>query len=263
MPEDFFDAADVAERRAAEALVVDVGGFEGPLDLLLTLARGQKVDLRRVSILRLAEQYLDFVEAAKRLRIELAADYLVMAAWLAFLKSRLLLPPDPAEEGPSADDLAEHLAFQLRRLEAMREAAARLMARDQLGRDIFARGAGEEIARRQRILHTASLVELMRAYARIKTKDDFTPLYLSRGPVYTMEQALERMRGLIGAATDWVTLSAWLPDEWATEPKRRRSATAASFAAALELVKSGRVSLRQDTHFQPIYLRQRLPEDPR
>ncbi|MER2508109.1 ScpA family protein [Amaricoccus sp.] len=262
MPEDFFDLADVAERRAAEALVVEVGGFEGPLDLLLTLARVQKVDLRRISILRLAEQYLGFVEAAKRLRIELAADYLVMAAWLAFLKSRLLLPPDPAEEGPSADDLAEHLAFQLRRLEAMREAAARLMARDQLGRDVFARGAGENVTRALRVTHTASLVDLMRAYARIKTRDDFQPLYLSRGPVYTMEQALERMRGLIGAATDWVTLSAWLPDDWAVEPKRRRSATAASFAAALELVKSGRLSLRQDTPFQPIYLRQRLPEEP-
>ena len=120
--------------------MVDVDGFEGPLDLLLTLARSQKVDLRRISILRLAEQYLGFVEAAKRLRIELAADYLVMAAWLAYLKSRLLLPPDPTEEGPSADELAAHLAFQLQRLEAMRDAAARLMARDRLGRDVFARG---------------------------------------------------------------------------------------------------------------------------
>ena len=210
----------------------------------------------------LTVQYLTYVEAMRTQNLELAADYLVMAAWLAFLKSRLLLPPDPAEEGPSADDLAEHLAFQLRRLEAMREAAARLMARDQLGRDVFARGAGENVTRALRVTHTASLVDLMRAYARIKTRDDFQPLYLSRGPVYTMEQALERMRGLIGAATDWVTLSAWLPDDWAVEPKRRRSATAASFAAALELVKSGRLSLRQDTPFQPIYLRQRLPEEP-
>ena len=148
MPEDFFDAAATTERLAAEALVVDLDGFEGPLDLLLTLARGQKVDLRRISILRLAEQYLGFVETAKRLRIELAADYLVMAAWLAFLKSRLLLPPDPAEEGPSADEMAAHLAFQLARLEAMREAAARLMARDQLGRDVFARGAAEAVTTR-------------------------------------------------------------------------------------------------------------------
>ena len=195
MPEDFFDAGATAERLAAEALVVDLDGFEGPLDLLLALARSQKVDLRRISILRLAEQYLGFVEAAKLLRIELAADYLVMAAWLAFLKSRLLLPPDPAEDGPSADEMAAHLAFQLQRLEAMRDAAARLMARDQLGRDVFARGEEETVATRRRTVWTASLIELMRAYARIRTKDDFRPLHLARGPVFTMEQALERMRG--------------------------------------------------------------------
>ena len=173
---DFFDAASTAERLAAEAMVVDLEGFEGPLDLLLMLARSQKLDLRRISILKLAEQYLRFVEAAKRLRIELAADYLVMAAWLAFLKSRLLLPPDPAEEGPSADEMAAHLALQLARLEAMRDAAARLMARDQLGRDVFARGEEEIVTTRRRTLWTASLIELMRAYARIRTKDDFRPL---------------------------------------------------------------------------------------
>ncbi|TPE51480.1 segregation and condensation protein A [Amaricoccus solimangrovi] len=261
MPEDFFDPATIAERLAAEALVIDVDGYEGPLDLLLTLARGQKVDLLRISILKLAEQYLAFVGAARELRIELAADYLVMAAWLAFLKSRLLLPPDPEEEGPSADDLARHLAFQLRRLEAMRGRAAELMARDQLGRDVFARGAPETMGRTVRIEHTAGLLDLMRAYARIKTKDDFQPLHLTRGPVYTMEQALERMRGLIGSATDWVTLSAWLPDDWALEPARRRSATAASFAAALELVKAGRLTIRQDAPFQPVYLMRRNPEE--
>jgi segregation and condensation protein A len=261
MPEDFFDNSDTAERLAAEALVIDVDGFEGPLDLLLTLARGQKVDLRRISILKLAEQYLLFVEEAKRLRIELAADYLVMAAWLAFLKSRLLLPPDPVEDGPSADDLAAHLAFQLQRLEAMREAAAQLMARDQLGRDVFARGGPESLRRETRVTHSATLMDLLRAYARIKTRDDFQPLHLARGPVLTMEQALNRMRGLLGTAIDWVTLSAWLPDEWARDPVRRRSATAASFAAALELVKAGRLDLRQDGTFAPIYLRQRSGEE--
>jgi segregation and condensation protein A len=254
MPEDFFDAAD-AQRREAEALVVDVGGFEGPLDLLLALSRTQKVDLRRVSILRLAEQYLAFVAAAKRLRIELAADYLVMAAWLAYLKSRLLLPPDPADEGPSADALAAHLAFQLERLGAMRETAARLMARDRLGRDVFARGAPEAVARTTRVEHRAGLVDLLRAYARIKTRDAFQPLHLARGPVFTMEAALERMRGLIGCALDWTELAAWLPNDWASDPARRRSATAASFAAALELVKAGRLDLRQDAPFQQIYLR--------
>lgn len=255
MPDDFFDATSAAERRAAEALVIDVDGFEGPLDLLLTLSRSQKVDLRRISILRLAEQYLTFVEAARRLRIELAADYLVMAAWLAYLKSRLLLPPDPAEEGPSADELAAHLAFQLERLEAMRGVAARLMARDRLGRDLFARGEPEAVARETKVDHVATLVDLMRAYARIKTKDEFRPLHLARGPVYTMEAALERMRGLIPAAIDWTLLAAFLPGDWAVDPQRRRSATAASFAAALELVKAGRLDLRQDAPFQPIFLR--------
>ncbi len=255
MPEDFFESESTEARLVAEALVVDVDGYEGPLDLLLTLARSQKVDLRRISILKLAEQYLTFVEAAKRLRIEIAADYLVMAAWLAYLKSRLLLPPDPAEEGPSGDEMAEHLAFQLQRLEAMRDAAARLMARDQLGRDVFARGEPQAVTRALKVVHTASLVDLMRAYARIKTRDDFTPLHLSRGPVYTMEVALERMRGLIGTALDWSRLSAWLPAEWALEPAKRRSATAASFAAALELVRSGQLELRQDGAFQPIWLR--------
>jgi segregation and condensation protein A len=195
------------------------------------------------------------VEAAKRLRIELAADYLVMAAWLAFLKSRLLLPPDPAEEGPSGEDLAAHLAFQLERLEAMRAAAARLMARDRLGRDVFARGAPEAVVCETRTGHAASLVDLLRAYARIKTREEFQPLHLARGPVYTLEAALERMRGLLACALDWTQLSAWLPGDWAADPQRRRSATAASFAAALELVKAGRLDIRQDAPFKPLFLR--------
>jgi segregation and condensation protein A len=259
MPEDFFEPS-TTERLAAEALVVELDGFEGPLDLLLTLSRSQKVDLRRVSILQLAEQYLRFVEAAKRLRIELAADYLVMAAWLAYLKSRLLLPPDPSEEGPSGEDLAAHLAFQLERLEAMREAAARLMARDRLGRDVFARGAPEAVSRETRIEHQASIVDLLRAYARIKTRDEFRPLHLARGPVLSMEAALERMRGLLACALDWTELAAFLPGDWAGDPLRRRSATAASFAAALELVKAGRCHLRQEAPFRPIYLRAREGE---
>lgn len=257
MPEDFFDPDSTAARLAAEALVVDLDGFEGPLDLLLTLARSQKVDLRRISILKLSEQYLGFVEAAKRLRIELAADYLVMAAWLAFLKSRLLLPPDPAEEGPSGDEMAAHLAFQLQRLEAMRGVAAQLMGRDQLGRDVFARGETETMRREVTVTWQASLVDLMRAYARIKTRDDFTPLHFQRGPVYAMEQALERMRGILGTRVGWHELAAWLPDDWRDEGKRRRSATAASFAAALELVKNGALEIRQEGAFAPIWLKPR------
>ena len=200
---DGFDTT-VADRLAAEALIVDVDGFEGPLDLLLTLSRTQKVDLRKISVLDLARQYLAFVEQAKALRIELAADYLVMAAWLAFLKSRLLLPPDPTEDGPSGEELAAHLAFQLERLQAMRDAAAKLMARDQLGRDFFARGLTQEVERVRKIHYTATLLDLMQGYARTRTKDEFRPFVMDRDKVFTMEQALERMRGLIGFAGMWM-----------------------------------------------------------
>lgn len=248
-----------ADRLAAEALIVDVEGYEGPLDLLLTLSRTQKVDLRRVSVLQLAEQYLAFVAQARALRIELAADYLVMAAWLAYLKSRLLLPPDPAEDGPSAADLAAHLAFQLERLQAMRDAAARLMARDRLGRDRFPRGAPEEVMRIRKVTPLASLLDLMQAYARLRTRDDFRPYALDRDHVFTMEQALDRMRGLIGAAVSWVDLEGFLPAGWGSHPMRRRSATAAHFAAVLELARRGEVDLRQAETFAPIQIRARGP----
>ncbi|BDW84940.1 MULTISPECIES: segregation and condensation protein A [Roseicyclus] len=247
----------VASRRAAEALIVDVDGFEGPLDLLLTLSRTQKVDLRRVSILQLTEQYLAFIEQARELRIELAADYLVMAAWLAFLKSRLLLPPDPTEEGPSGEEMAAYLAFQLERLAAMRDCAAKLMARDRLFQDRFPRGAAEQMTTAKRITYTAGLLDLMQAYARIRTRDDFRPFVLDRDSVLTMEEALDRMRGLIGYAGDWTDLMSYLPDGWQADPKRRRSATAANFAAALELAKAGRVQIRQTETFAPIELRRR------
>ena len=248
-----------ADRLAAEALIVDVDGFEGPLDLLLTLSRTQKVDLRRISVLRLAEQYLGFVAQAQSLRIELAADYLVMAAWLAFLKSRLLLPPDPSDDGPSAEDLAAHLAFQLERLAAMREAAARLMARDQLGRDMFARGVPEDLTHTRVVTYSATLLDLMRAYARIRTKDEFRPFVLDREHVYTMEQALERMRGLIGFAGDWADLTTFLPDGWTVTPMARRSAVAAHFAAVLEMAKRGQAELRQGEMFAPLQVRRREP----
>jgi segregation and condensation protein A len=246
-----------AERLSAESLIVDVDGFEGPLDLLLMLSRTQKVDLRRISILQLADQYLGFVERARALRIELAADYLVMAAWLAFLKSRLLLPPEPGEDGPSAEELAAHLAFQLERLQAMREAAARLMARDQLGRDFFARGLPEDVTRNRHITYSATLIDLMRAYARIRTKDEFRPYVMDRDHVYTMEQALDRLRGMIGFAGAWADLTSFLPDGWDGHPMRRRSSTAAHFAAILELAKRGQIELRQGETFAPIQLRRK------
>lgn len=247
----------VEERLAAEALIVDVQGYEGPLDLLLTMSRTQKVDLRHISILALAEQYLAFVEEAKKLRIELAADYLVMAAWLAFLKSRLLLPPDPSEEGPSGEDLAAHLAFQLERLQAMRDAAAKLMGRDQLGRDVFVRGIPEDVTRVRRVTYTATLLDLLQAYSRIRTKDQFRPFVLDRERVLTMEQALDRMRGLIGYAVEWTDLASYMPEGWETDPGMRRSATASTFAASLEMVKSGQIEIRQTDNFAPIEIRKK------
>ncbi|MFY0660056.1 MAG: segregation/condensation protein A [Shimia sp.] len=259
--EDEQEEISVAERMAAEALIVDVDGFEGPLDLLLTLSRTQKVDLRKISVLELAKQYLDFVERAKRLRLELAADYLVMAAWLAFLKSRLLLPPDPTEEGPSGEELAAHLAFQLERLQAMRDSAAKLMARDRLGRDFFARGVPETVERVRKVTFTATLMDLMQGYARLRTRDEFRPFILDRESVFTMEEALERMRGLIGYAGAWTDILSYLPVGWENDPKKRRSATAATFAASLELAKEGKVFIRQSETFAPIEVRKRDGRD--
>jgi len=251
------DTMSVADRMAAEALIVDVDGFEGPLDVLLTLSRTQKVDLRKISVLDLARQYLAFVEKAKVLRLELAADYLVMAAWLAFLKSRLLLPPDPNEEGPSGEELAAHLAFQLERLQAMRDVAARLMARDRLGRDFFPRGIPEDVMRIRRVIYSANLLDLMQGYARIRTRDEFRPFVMDRDAIFTMEQALERMRGLIGFAGNWTDLTSYLPDGWQSDPTKRRSATASTFAASLELAKEGKVEIRQTETFAPIQLRKK------
>ena len=255
MPDGDADFDDVEARLAAESLIVDVDGYEGPLDLLLTLSRTQKVDLRKISVLALADQYLAFINQAKSLRIELAADYLVMAAWLAFLKSRLLLPPDPTDEGPSGEELAAHLAFQLERLSAMREAAAKLMARDQKGRDFFVRGVPEDVMRVRKVRYTATLLDLMQGYARIRTKDEFRPYSMDRKHVMTLEQALERMRGLIGFAGEWTDLLSWLPEGWETDPARRRSATASHFAASLELAKAGAIQIRQSDTFAPIQIR--------
>jgi segregation and condensation protein A len=262
MAEDDFEetgttVTSVSDRMAAESLIVDVDGFEGPLDVLLTLSRTQKVDLRKISVLELARQYLSFVDRAKQLRIELAADYLVMAAWLAFLKSRLLLPPDPTEEGPSGEELAAHLAFQLERLQAMREHAAKLMARDQMGRDFFARGIPEDVQRVKQVTYTASLLDLMQGYARIRTKDEFRPYVMDRDAVLTLEQALERMRPLIGFAGTWTDISTYLPEAFTGDPARIRSATASTFAASLELVKEGHAEIRQAETFAPIQLRRK------
>ena len=257
MQEELFESQEISERMVSETLIVDVDGFEGPLDLLLNLSRTQKVDLRKISVLELAVQYLSFIANAKNLRIELAADYLVMAAWLAFLKSRLLLPPDPSQSEPSGDELAAHLAFQLERLQAMRDSAAILMARDRLGRDRFGRAITEDVMRRKTVNYTANLLDLMQGYARIRTKDDFRPFIMDRESVFTMEQALERMRGLIGYSGHWTDIVSYLPDGWSDDPKKYRSATASTFAAALELAKEGKIEIRQEDIFLPIQIRKR------
>lgn len=241
----------------AEGFVVDVDGFEGPLDLLLAMARRQKVDLRMISVLDLAEQYLQFVKAARLRNIELAADYLVMAAWLAFLKSRLLLPPEADGDEPDGEELAAHLAFQLERLEAMREAGARLMARDRLGRDVFSRGQPEALTTTRRVEFSASLLELLQAYSSVRTRDSFVPLTTERDWVVTVEQALDRLRPLIRNAFDWGTLWEFLPRAWLGDPVRRRSATAATFAAALELARLGQMEIRQTEAFADIQIRVR------
>ncbi|MEM7745524.1 MAG: ScpA family protein [Pseudomonadota bacterium] len=246
-----------ADAIAAEALEVSVGGYEGPLDLLLTLARTQKVDLAKISVLQLAEQYLTFVEQARELRIELAADYLVMAAWLAFLKSRLLLPKDPDDDGPTGDEMAAHLAFQLERLEAMRRVAAQLMGRDQLGRDFFARGMTESVTIRRQTTWSASLAELLKAYARVRTREEYKPLNVDPREVFSVEAALDRLKGLIGDMVDWSTLVSFLPEGWEIEPQKRRSAIASSFTAMLELARRGEVEIRQGETFAPIYMRRR------
>ena len=244
----------------AETLLVEVDGYEGPLDLLLTLARTQKVDLAKISVLKLAEQYLAFVARTRALRIELAADYLVMAAWLAFLKSRLLLPPPHEDGGPDGEEMAAHLAFQLERLEAMRRAAAQLMGRDQKGRDFFARGMTETVTVRRQTQWSASLADLLKAYASVKTREDYKPLHVGLRSVLELDAALDRLRACLGQMPDWSTLVSFLPEGWSLEPSKRRSAVASTFAASLELAKRGEIELRQESVFAPIFVRSRPGE---
>lgn len=265
MPEDLLELAVEAfdapprdeDAIAAEILSVNVDGFEGPLDLLLTLARTQKVDLAKVSILQLAEQYLTFIAEAQKLRIELAADYLVMAAWLAFLKSRLLLPPPHEDGAESGEDMAARLAFQLERLEAMRKVAAQLMARDQLGRDFFARGMTETVTVKRETEWSATLADLLKAYSRVRTREEYRPLQIDRDALFTMDQAMDRLKGLIGEAVEWADLASYLPEGFRLCPKRRRSALAATFAASLELARRGEIELAQEETFAPLKLRRR------
>ncbi len=248
---------ELSERATDEpALVIDVEGFEGPLDLLLSLARQQKVDLAKISILALADQYLTFVEAARKLRLELAADYLVMAAWLAYLKSRLLLPEQHEPDGRSAEDLATALAQRLRRLEAIRQVAEQLLGRPQLGREVFARGLPEPIAEIKKPEWSATLYDLLSAYAGQRQKQARAYVRLPKRTVWSLAEAREAIERLIGQATDWRALDEYLI-AYMVVPSHAATVRASSFAAALELVREGRLEMHQQAAFAPLYVRKR------
>jgi segregation and condensation protein A len=250
-----FPEADAPERREGEPLlVVDVGGFEGPLDLLLELARRQKVDLARIPILALAEQYLAFIAEARALRLELAADYLVMAAWLAYLKSRLLLPEPPRPDEPSADDLAEALAARLQRLEVIRLAARRLEERERLHREVFPRGAPEATSVLARPVWTARLHDLLKAYAGQRSRPAAPRVILRRRSVWTLLDARTALERLVGPVGDWRSLDQYLFD-FMVEPAMRASVLASSLCATLEMVREGRLAVRQDEPFGRIWIR--------
>ncbi|MDQ7247704.1 segregation and condensation protein A [Dongia sedimenti] len=237
-----------------DELVLDLDGFEGPIDALLSLARDQKVDLRKISILELADQYLAFIARARRLRLELAADYLVMAAWLAYLKSRLLLPEPPADGEPSGAELAAALAFQLQRLEAMQEAGKRLMALPQFGIDFFARGAPEPARIIDVPVWDVTLFDLLKAYGTHPGRRKEGMLRIAPLNLFSMDDALKRIGDMLGHVLDWTVLRNFLPEGMDT-PIQRRAAMAATFAATLELARNGRIELRQEGTFAPIYLR--------
>ena len=245
----FGEAPAVAE---SERLTLDIDGWEGPLDLLLTLARTQKVDLAKISILALVEQYLAFIHDAKKLKLEIAADYLVMAAWLAYLKSCLLLPKDPQQD-PSPEELALRLQLRLQRLSAMREAGARLLGRDRLGRDVFRRGAPEGLRVIRKAAWQADLYDLISAYGAIRARNEPAVHIVARRPVMTLEEALVRVERLLGITMEWSELNSFLPET--QDPAFRKSALASSFVATLELARQGRVELDQDAPFAPLYVR--------
>jgi segregation and condensation protein A len=251
---DFDDSfeLDTAPVAAGERLTLDLDGWEGPLDLLLTLARTQKVDLAKISILALVEQYLAFIADAKKLRLEIAADYLVMAAWLAYLKSCLLLPRDEAAD-PSPEELAMRLQLRLQRLQAMREAGARLIARDRIGRDVFRRPAPEGLKVVRRAAWQADLYDLIAAYGILRARTEPSVHVIARRPVMTLDEAIHRLERMIGTRLEWTALEAFLPDT--QDAGFRRSALASSFVATLELARLGKVTLRQKETFATLYVK--------
>ncbi|KND16380.1 chromosome segregation protein ScpA [Pannonibacter phragmitetus] len=255
---DFLEGPPIDNERAVSdpQLVVDVDGFEGPLDLLLTLARGQKVDLTRISILALVEQYLAFVSEAHKMRLELAADYLVMAAWLAYLKSRLLIPEQKNEDEPTGEELAAALAFRLQRLEAMRNAAAALMARNRLGRDVFARGAPQQLAVQRKSVWTATIYELLTAYAAQRQRQSVTHVRVRLRTVWSLQEAREILTRLVGSMADWAPINSYLMD-YLMDDQERATVLASTFSASLEMVREGHIELRQSGPFEPVYIRKR------
>jgi segregation and condensation protein A len=246
------DDQTILPMRGEDELTLNLDGWEGPLDLLLNLARAQKVDLAQISILELVDQYIAYVAEARALKLELAADYLVMAAWLAYLKSCLLLPKDP-EADPSPEEVAWRLQMRLQRLDAMREAGARLMGRDRLGRDVFARGAPEGLRLVRKSAWQASPFDLFAAYGAVRARTQPAMHVVHARSVMTLEEAIERVGRMIGMAIAWTALEDFLPPT--DDPQLRRSALASSFVAALELARQGRLDVRQDGAFAPLCLR--------
>jgi segregation and condensation protein A len=252
---------ELAERSRDEpSLMVDVEGFEGPLDLLLTLARQQKVDLAKISILALADQYLAFIEEARKMRLELAADYLVMAAWLAYLKSRLLLPEQHPAEGLSAEEMANALALRLRRLEAIRKFAEQLMNRPQLGRDVFQRGQPEPIAEIKHPQWSATLYDLLSAYASRRQIQTRSVVRVAKRTVWSLAEARDALERLVGQSMDWSPLDQYLV-AYLTDPAMAATVLASSFAAALEMIREGRLEAHQQGAFSPLYLRKKQNAD--
>jgi segregation and condensation protein A len=251
---------DFDERPRGQIFVVDLEGFEGPLDLLLVLARNQKVDLTKIAILPLAQQYLDFIAEARRLRLEVAADYLVMAAWLAFLKSKLLLPEEDDEDEPSGAELAAQLAFRLKRLEAMRDAAAKLFTRKQLGRDFFARGMPEGIKLVRESEWDANVYDLLKAYALRRQSSAVDTIHYTPREVWSIQDAREKLEALLGHSVEWAPLDALLTD-FLAEPSTRRTVMASALSATLELAREGMAELRQKKAFDPLYIRHRSREN--
>ena len=258
MISDWEDEDPRLEAGPGDTLVVDVEGFEGPLGLLLALARTQKVDLAKISVLALAQQYLDFIAEARRLRLEVAADYLVMAAWLAFLKSKLLLPAEKDEEGePTGAELAALLAFRLKRLHAMREVSAQLMTRKRLGRDVFARGTPEPIRITRKSIYEANVYDLLKAYSQQRQRTAIRTWQIRQRTVWSLKEARAELERLLGIACDWAPLDQLLA-EFLAEPEVRKTALASSFTATLEMTREGALEIRQAKSFAPLLIRRRM-----